>query len=146
VLVYVVGSSSPATAPSASSASAPAGAATVAPAAAPAAPPRADAEMLKQINATARAMAEVAKLKPSELAKRRVDVAKRISLIPQIGAASWSGPRTLLVTLNQTDGKDKALLEEVCRIITQHEEMRYTRIQMESPEDAQQRVRWRLCE
>jgi hypothetical protein len=109
-------------------------------------PPRSDAAMLAQINATARAMAEVAKLSSTELAQRRVDVAKKVALIPQVDNAIWSAQRTLLVSLNKTDGKDKALIEEVCRIITQHEEMRFTRIQLEAPAETGTRVRWRLCE
>ena len=109
-------------------------------------PPRSDAAMLEQINATARAMAEVAKLSSTQLARRRVDVAKKIALIPQVDNAIWSAQRTLLVSLNKTDGKDEVLIEEICRIVIQNEEMRFTRIQLESPAESGARVRWRLCE
>lgn len=108
--------------------------------------PRSDAAMLKQINATAKAMAEVARLSDEQLARRRVDAAQQVSLLPQVDRAAWAAQRTLLVTLNQTDGKDKNLLDEICRILTQNEEMRFTRVQLESPESARQAVRWRLCD
>jgi hypothetical protein len=108
--------------------------------------PRSDAAMLRQINATARAMAEVAKLSTGQLAKRRADAARTISLLPQVGAANWSAQRTLLITLNQTDGRDKDLIEEVCRILTQNEEMRFTRLQLQAPDGSGLPVRWRLCE
>jgi len=105
-----------------------------------------DAAMLERLNATARAMAEVAKLSSTELARRRVDAARQVSQIPQIDAATWSAPRTLLVTLNDTDGKDKPLIDEVCRILVQYEELRFTRVQLEPPSTSGLPVRWRLCE
>lgn len=108
--------------------------------------PRSDAAMLKQINATAKAMAEVAKLSTEQLAKRRVDAAQQVSLLPQVDRAAWAAQRTLLVTLHGSDGKDKNLLDEICRILTQNEEMRFTRVQLESPESTRQAVRWRLCD
>ena len=59
-------------------------------------------------------------------------------------AAAWSAQRTLLLVLNRTDGKDEALIDETCRILLQHEELRYTRIQLNPPADSAQAVRWRL--
>lgn len=108
--------------------------------------PRADEEMLRRLNATAKAMADVAKLTPDELARRRADAAKQISRINQVETAAWSAPRTLLVSLDRTDGKDKALVDEICRILTQNEEMRFTRVQLNPPADSKLAVRWRLCE
>lgn len=105
-----------------------------------------DAVMLKQLNATALAMAEVAKLTSPELAQRRAEAARKISLISQIDRAAWSGQKSLLVRLDKTDGKDKLLIDEVCRILTQYEEMRFTRVQLEPPAGSGLAVRWRLCE
>ena len=102
--------------------------------------------MLKQLNDTAEAMAAVARLKPEQLARRRADAAKQVSQISQVATAAWAAPRTLLITLNHTDGKDKVLVEEACRILLQNEEMRFTRIQLNPPSDSTQAVRWRLCE
>jgi hypothetical protein len=108
--------------------------------------PRSDAAMLKQLNATAKAMAEVAKLSDPELASRRAEVAQQVSLISQVDVAAWSAQRTLLVTLNHADGKEKVLVDEICRIVTQYEELRFTRIQLQPPAESGLSVRWRLCE
>ena len=107
---------------------------------------RSDAAMLAQINATAQAMAEVAKLSDSQLAQRRASAAKQVSMLPQVGVAGWPAQRTLLVTLNKGEHADTVLLDEVCRILLQNEEMRFTRVQLESPSDAGRTVRWRLCD
>lgn len=102
--------------------------------------------MLRQLNATAAAMAEVEKLTPQQLVLRRASAAKQVAQLAQVNTAAWSAQRTLLLTLNSTDGKDQKLIEEVCRILLQNEEMRYTRIQLDPPEGSTQAVRWRLCE
>ena len=102
--------------------------------------------MLRQLNATAAAMAEVEKLTPQQLVQRRAAAAKQVAQLAQVNTAAWSAQRTLLLTLNSTDGKDQKLIEEVCRILLQNEEMRYTRIQLDPPEGSTQAVRWRLCE
>ena len=109
--------------------------------------PRADAAMLEQISATAKALEEVAKLTPEQLAERRAAAARSVSDLPRVRQAAWSGPRTLLVSLERPgeEDRDDQLLDEVCRTLVQNEEMRFTRVQLESPVvDA--RVRWRLCE
>jgi hypothetical protein len=107
-----------------------------------------DAQMLAQINATAKAYQEAAKLTPEELAKRRADAARRIAELPRVGQAAWTAQSTLLVTLRAAgdDAADTQLLEEVCRLVVQQEEMRFSRVQLESPADSQRRVRWRSCD
>lgn len=117
-----------------------------APAAIVASAPRSDAAMLTKLKASAKAMADVAKLSAAERELRRADIVRKIALLPEIGTASWSAQRSLLVTLNKTDGKDKGLVDEVCRIITQYEELRFTRVQIDPPTDSGLAVRWRLCE
>lgn len=125
----------------------PVAAATTVPPAGPSpAPQPAQDAMLQQLNATAEAMEAVARLSPEQLAKRRADAAKQVSQIGQVATAVWSAPRTLLITLNHTDGKDKVLVSEACRILVQNEEMRFTRIQLNPPADSTQAVRWRLCD
>jgi hypothetical protein len=101
---------------------------------------------MRQLEVTAKAMEAVANLTPTERMQRRADVAKQVGHLAHVSGASWSAQRTLLLRLNQTDGKDKRLVEDVCRIVIQHEEMRFTRIQLEPPEGSTQAVRWRLCE
>lgn len=101
---------------------------------------------LRQIQETAKAMAEVENLSAEEKAARRADAAKQISAIPQVGSAAWSTQSTLLVSVKETDGKDEALIEESCRILTQYEELRFSRIQIEPPASSQVPVRWRQCQ
>ena len=117
-----------------------------APAAAASAVAISDQAMMRQLEVTARAMEAVARLSPEELIHRRADVAKQVGRLAQVTSANWSAQRTLLLRLNQTDGKDKRLVDDVCRIVTQNEEMRFTRIQLEPPEGSPLAVRWRLCE
>ena len=107
---------------------------------------RSDAAMLAQINATAQAMAEVAKLSNVQLAQRRASAAKQVSLLPQVDLAAWSAQRTLLITLNKGARTDTRMLDEVCRILLQNEEMRFTRVQLELPSESGPTVRWRLCD
>lgn len=102
--------------------------------------------VLAQLNATAKAMADVARLSPEQLARRRAEAAKQVSSIPQVETAVWSAQRTLLLSLSRTDGKDKVLIEEACRILIQNEELRFTRIQLNPPSGSGLAVRWRLCE
>jgi len=107
-----------------------------------------DSALLAQINATAKAYEEAAKLKPEERAQRRAEAARRVSALPRVAQAAWSAQSTLLVTLRNTadEKQDDQLLGEICRLLVQQEEMRFTRIQLESPPDSGQRVRWRSCE
>ncbi len=114
--------------------------------AAPRAAAAADDPVLRKLNATAAAMAEVARLTPEQLARRRADAARQVGQLPQVSSAAWSAQRTLLLALNRTDGKDEGLIAETCRILLQNEEMRYTRIQLNPPPNSPQAVRWRLCE
>lgn len=104
-----------------------------------------DALMLKELNAAAKALADVAKLSPAQLRARRAEAVRNVSQIAQVQVAAWAAPRTLLVKLRQTDGKDKGLLDEVCRILTHYEEMRFTRVQLEPPAESGLAVRWRNC-
>jgi hypothetical protein len=107
-----------------------------------------DAAMLAQINATAKAYEAAAKLKPEERARRRADAAHRVAALPRVAQAAWSAQSTLLVTLRNTadSAQDDQLLGEICRLLVQQEEMRFSRVQLESPPDSGQRVRWRACD
>jgi hypothetical protein len=107
-----------------------------------------DAQMLAQINATAKAYEASTKLSPEERAKRRVDVSHRIAALPRVGQAIWSAQSTMLVNLRVAgdDAADTQLLDETCRLLVQQEEMRFSRVQLESPPDSGRRVRFRSCE
>ena len=102
--------------------------------------------MLRDLQDSARRMEEVSQLSSDERAARRAETIRQLKQFGPVDSASWSGPRTVTLRLNRTDGKDKALLDDVCRRVIQHEELRYTRIQIEPPDGSAQAVRWRLCE
>jgi hypothetical protein len=108
-------------------------------------PPPVDPTVQK-INDTARAMAQVANLTDQQRAERRVQAAKQISGIAEIARAGWSTQSTLQLQLKQVDDSDLALVDEVCRILTQYEELRYTRVQLDPPEDSNEPVHWRQCQ
>ena len=110
-------------------------------------PAPSDAAMLAQINATAKAYEEAAKLTPEERARRRVEAAKQVAELPRIAQAVWSAQSTLQVTLRNSadDAQDEQLLGEICRLLVQQEEMRFTRVQLEAPAEGG-RVRWRSCD
>jgi restriction system protein len=99
-----------------------------------------------QITASAKAMAEVASLTDQQRADRRRMAVDQVAAISQVKTAGWSTQSTLVLSLNRTDGKDKQLVDEVCRTLTQFEELRYTRVQLEPPMDSTVPVRWRQCQ
>lgn len=112
-------------------------------------PPRAAAAedpTVKQLNETARAMAQVANLTDQQRAERRVKAAKAVSAMVQIGSAGWSTQSTLELHLKQSDGLNTDLVAEVCRILTQYEELRFTRVQLDPPDQSDDPVRWRQCQ
>ena len=120
-----------------------------APVAAVVAPPQVESEedrAAARINETARAMAEVASLTDEQRLQRRADAAAKVGAFAQINSAGWSTQSTLVLTLNQTDGKDRQLVDEVCRTLTQYEELRYTRVQLDPPLNSTVPVRWRQCQ
>lgn len=107
---------------------------------------RREEDMLRKLRENARAMEEVGRLTPEQLAARRAETAREVGLLAQVDTANWSAQRTLLIRMSRTDGKDKALVDEACRLVIRHEELRYTRLQLEPPPGSSQAVRWRLCE
>ncbi len=100
----------------------------------------------QQISAAADALAKVAKMTDIERAQRRAQAAAKVAQITEIGNAGWSTQSTLLVALSKSDGQDTELTAEVCRILTQYEELRYTRVQLDPPMNSQVPVRWRQCQ
>jgi restriction system protein len=99
-----------------------------------------------RINATAKAMAEVASLTDAQRLQRRADAVAKLGTFNQIKTAGWSTQSTLVLSLTQTDGKDVQLIDEVCRTLTQFEELRYTRVQLEPPMGSTVPVRWKQCQ
>ena len=103
-----------------------------------------DPEVAK-LNATAKALDEIDKLTDKQLAKRKADTAVTISALPSVNSAIWYSASTLQVNLNTEKNDDKLLIEEICRILTQREELRYTRLQLEPPSGSTAPVRFRQC-
>ncbi len=103
-----------------------------------------DPEVAK-LNATAKALDEIDKLTDKQLAKRKADTAVTISALPSVNSAIWYSASTLQVNLNTEKNDDKVLIEEICRILTQREELRYTRLQLEPPSGSTSPVRFRQC-
>lgn len=99
----------------------------------------------RQLDEARKALAEIASLTDADKARHRADVAKQVSLLPQVRSAIWSAQSTLLLTLSQSDGKDQQLIEEACRMLVGYEELRYSRLQLEPPAGTPLPVRWRQC-
>ncbi|MGH8105828.1 MAG: restriction endonuclease, partial [Arenimonas sp.] len=101
---------------------------------------------LAQINATAKAMDEIDKLTDQERAKRKAKAAATIAEMPVVNTAIWYSASTLQLHLNTEKNDDKVMLGEICRILTQYEELRFTRVQLEPPAGSTVPVRFRQCQ
>ena len=101
---------------------------------------------LQSMNDTARLMAEVASLTDEQRLQRRAEAAAKVGAFPQVNTAAWSTQSTMVLVLNTTDGKDQALVDEVCRTLVQFEEMRFTRVQLDPPMNSTVPVRWKQCQ
>ena len=88
-------------------------------------------------------------LTEEQLAARRAGTAMEVRNNPIIANAVWSSKSTLVVSLRQHGAAiTEPLFDEVCRIVVQSEELRYTRLQIESPaieDGGAPTVRWRQC-
>lgn len=101
---------------------------------------------LAKINATAKAMDEVDKLTDQQRAERKAKAAATISEMPIVKTAIWYSASTLQVMLNTEKNDDKSMVSEMCRILTQYEELRFTRLQLEPPSGSAVPVRFRQCQ
>jgi hypothetical protein len=99
----------------------------------------------KQLEVARQALAEIASLSDADKARRRAEAAKQISTISQVRSANWSAQSTLLLVLNRSDGKDEQLVDEACRVLVGYEELRYSRLQLQPPDDDKLPVRWKQC-
>lgn len=97
--------------------------------------------------AAAEAMRQVASLSDDQRSERRVRAASEVARITHIRSAIWSTQSTLVLTLNQGLGEEEHdLIAEACRVLVQYEELRFTRLQLESPVSSHQPIRWRRCQ
>ncbi|MEO6171974.1 MAG: restriction endonuclease [Arenimonas sp.] len=99
-----------------------------------------------QIDATAKAMAEVDNLTEQQRAQRKAKAAATVAEMPFVDTAIWYSASTLQLHLNTEKNDDKAMLGEICRILTQYEELRFTRIQLDPPAGSTVPVRFRQCQ
>lgn len=80
---------------------------------------------------------------------RRASAVLEVRGNPVVQKANWSTKSTLVVSLHQPGAEiPGALFEEFCRILVQYEELRYSRLQVETPAlqpEAAPTVRWRQC-
>lgn len=133
----------PASAPSAD-ASASAGA--VAAPAAEIASPKFEDEASRVANAALEELKEVAKLTDEERTQRRLMAASRVASLEAANNAIWSTQSTLVIRMNSGDGIDLGIVNDACAILTEYEELRYTRLQLEPPSNEDVPVRWRQCQ
>lgn len=129
-------------APSDASATAPAPEAAV-----PApAPPQFQDEASRAANAALEELKEVAKLTDQERTQRRLVAASRVADLETANNALWSTQSTLVISMVSGDGIDQGIVNEACAILTEYEELRYTRLQLEPPPGENVPVRWRQCQ
>ena len=88
-------------------------------------------------------------LSEAELTTRRAMAAMEARSNPAILNAVWSTKSTMVATLRQPGAEiTDALFEHLCGVLVQFEELRYTRLQIESPAldpKAPATVRWKQC-
>ena len=123
----------------------PAASTDAAPAPQPAAP-RFEDEASNAANAALEELKEVAKLSDQERTQRRLVAASRIADLDAANSALWSTQSTLVIRLVRGDGIDSGIVNEACAILTEYEELRYSRLQLEPPSGEDVPVRWRQCQ
>ncbi len=123
-------------------------AAQVPPAPEPAAPaaPQFQDEASRAANAALEELKEVAKLTDEERTQRRLVAASRVADLETANNAIWSTQSTLVISMVSGDGIDKGIVNDACAILTEYEELRYSRLQLEPPAGENVPVRWRQCQ
>lgn len=99
-----------------------------------------------QVEAARKALEEVASLSEAQRAQRRAAAAARVADLDEAESAIWSTQSTLVIGLAAVGGIDSGLVSEACAILTEYEEMRYSRLQLEPPAGSDVPVRWRQCQ
>jgi restriction system protein len=112
----------------------------------PATPVKFEDEASRAANAALEELKEVAKLTDQERTQRRLVAASRIADLESANNALWSTQSTLSISLVRADGIDSGIVNQACAILTEYEELRYTRLQLEPPANADVPVRWRQCQ
>jgi restriction system protein len=136
----------PAPSPGTASTAAEDSAASPAAPAEPAAAPQFQDEASRAANAALEELAEVAKLTDQERTQRRLVAASRVADLETANSALWSTQSTLVIRMVSGDGIDKGIVNDACAILTEYEELRYSRLQLEPPAGENVPVRWRQCQ
>lgn len=89
-------------------------------------------------------------LTPAEAEARRTTAALEVRSLPAVHNATWSTRSTLLVTLKPGVKLSTEMTQEMCQRVLQFEELRYIRMQIETPSEGGEgasigNVRWRQC-
>lgn len=89
-------------------------------------------------------------LTPDQAEARRATAALEVRSLPAVYNAHWSTRSTLVVTLHPGVTLTRELPQEMCERILQFEELRYIRMQIETPAEGGAdaptgQVRWRQC-
>ncbi|KFN45278.1 restriction endonuclease [Arenimonas composti] len=102
----------------------------------------------EQASAALEELEAVNRLSDEERLQRRLAAASAVTTLEEADSAVWSTASTLVVTMTHADGIDLGLVNEACAILTQYEELRYTRLQLEPPasDGGRTPVRWRQCQ
>lgn len=98
-----------------------------------------------QAEAARKALEEVASLSDAQRAQRRAAAAARVADLDAAESAIWSTQSTLVIGMVDAEGIESGLVNEACAILTEYEEMRYSRLQLEAPPGTDVPVRWRQC-
>ncbi len=107
----------------------------------------ADARAIERSIAAAEAKrTEVASLTDQQRIERRAIAAKQVSALAGVAHAAWPTDSTMELSLKQSDGTDAKLIDDVCGILKQYEEIRLTRLQVDQPDNPGATVRWRQCQ
>ena len=104
------------------------------------------AAIRKSIANTEAKRAETASLTPEQLTERRAKAAKEVSTIDEVAHANWYTESTLELHLKKPDVDEANLIAQVCKILTQYDEMRLTRLQIDPLDPATGYVRWGQCQ
>jgi hypothetical protein len=119
------------------------------PAAIEATPPLTPAATPARAPTPAAPFPEVPDLTPDQLASRRASAVMEVRGMPSVANAAWSTQSTFVVTLHRARTEVPAeFFDDICRRLLQYEEMRFTRLQVETqgaPGEAVVPVRWRQC-
>jgi restriction system protein len=111
-------------------------------------PLRPEAEASREASAALQELDAINQLSEEERLQRRLSAAAAVAALDQADTAIWMTTSTLVIGMNTADGIDSGLVNDACSVLTQYEELRYSRLQLEPPasDTTGTPVRWRQCQ